>query len=340
MATPRVFISSTCYDLNEVREILESYLDEIYFETILSNKGHVYYQPGLHTHDSCLKEISNCDLFILIIGGRYGGTYISDETKSIVNAEYDAAIQVSIPIVSFVKKDVWDNHLFFKKNHQKDTECIIEYPAIENQKTAIKIFEFIDRVRLAEKNNGIFTFSNSKEIVDTLKKQFAGMIYNHLIHERKINYTNILNEQLHEIKLISTKSNELIENLFVQLSQNNPTAQIKEIEETQMVLNFFFHIHQHFNIKHINDWLPLKRDNSPFPTDWSQYIVRSNDFQIISSKNPNTVFKILVHINSLLTFNLDIDSKEYKILAKYFSYFNVMSPETFNNALQSVFNNN
>lgn len=73
MANPRVFVSSTCYDLGEVRDSLYSFIKSYNFDPVLSERGDVFYHPELHTHDSCIKEIENCQIFVLIIGGRFGG---------------------------------------------------------------------------------------------------------------------------------------------------------------------------------------------------------------------------------------------------------------------------
>ncbi len=91
MARPRVFVSSTCFDLYEVRDSLKAFIQSYGFEPILSERGDVYYNPDLHTHDSCLIEVLNCQLFILIIGGRFGGESKIDPEKSIVNMEFDTA---------------------------------------------------------------------------------------------------------------------------------------------------------------------------------------------------------------------------------------------------------
>jgi hypothetical protein len=338
MATPRVFISSTFYDLNEIRETIENYLNDLGFETVLSDKGHIYYQPGLHTHESCLKEVGNCNLFILIIGGRYGGAYVGDENRSIVNAEYDVAKSERIPIVTFIKKTVWDNHLFYLKNKGNDKDGIIEYPAIENQKTAIKIFEFIDRVRLAEKNNGVFPFGSSNELIDILKKQFAGMIFNHLYEERIENTENVISDQLNDLKNQTLKSNEMLEKLFVQLfTDSNSTEQLKEIEQIQAINNFFFYLHQFFNISKLNDWQPLlKKKESQFPIDWHSYILMSSDFQIMNSEKDNTNY--LVHINSLKSMPINDDDHNYKLQSKFYSSFASADLEKFNQTLTNLFN--
>ena len=74
----------------------------------------MFYHPDLHTHDSCINEIGNCHLFVLLIGGRFGGTYVTDPAKSIVNAEFTAARERNVPVFTFVRRDVLDDHRLYQ----------------------------------------------------------------------------------------------------------------------------------------------------------------------------------------------------------------------------------
>lgn len=146
MAVPRVFISSTCYDLKYIRENLKYFVTNMGYESILSEDGDVYYNPDEHTHDACLNEVGTCQLFVLIIGGRYGGKYLKSE-KSITNMEYEEAIKQKIPVFTLVERSVWNEHLVYQKN--KDNKNQIIYPSVDD----IKIFAFIDEVRKNISNN-------------------------------------------------------------------------------------------------------------------------------------------------------------------------------------------
>jgi hypothetical protein len=74
---------------------------------VLSEDGAVFYDPTLHTHDACLAEVPNCQMFVLIIGGRYGGKYKDDE-HSITNAEYREAVRLKIPVFALVDNSVYN----------------------------------------------------------------------------------------------------------------------------------------------------------------------------------------------------------------------------------------
>jgi hypothetical protein len=73
MAELRVFVSSTCYDLSLLRSQLRTFIKSMGYEPIMSDYEDVLYDPRIHTHTSCIDEVKNCDVLILIIGSRFGG---------------------------------------------------------------------------------------------------------------------------------------------------------------------------------------------------------------------------------------------------------------------------
>lgn len=226
MAIPRVFISSTCYDLKHIRENLKFFVKTIGYEPVLSDDGDVFYSPYSHTHESCLKEVETCQLFILIIGGRYGGSF-KDSDKSITNNEYKEAVKQNIPIFTLVEAGVYSDHNVYNKN-KKDKPDIykdISYPNIDD----IKIFDFIDEVRKNDKNNAIQAFRNFSDMEIYLKKQWAGMMYDFLIEKNKEAESKLTNKLLDNINLASRKTEELVKYLLKQSNQDNTNID-KEIE--------------------------------------------------------------------------------------------------------------
>lgn len=213
MATPRIFISSTCYDLKYIRENLKYFIKTLGYEPILSEDGDVYYNPSLHTHDACLSEVSSCQMMVLIIGGRYGGEFKESE-KSITNHEYQAAISQKIPIFALVESSVLNEHHVYGDNKKNPdvNENKISYPSTNDT----RIFSFIDEVRKHLVNNAIVPFKDFSDIESYLRKQWAGMMYEALTSDSEAKRVSVLFESLQE----TTQNVQFMARQLVNTSQN------------------------------------------------------------------------------------------------------------------------
>ncbi|NQZ33938.1 MAG: DUF4062 domain-containing protein [Oceanospirillaceae bacterium] len=229
MASPRVFISSTCYDLKHIRESIKYFVKNLGYEPVLSDDGDVFYNPIKHTHDSCIDEVSTCQLFVLIIGGRYGGAFKETES-SITNEEYKIAISNNIPVFTFVEAAALADHHLYQSNinNQSIDENSINYPAADN----IKIFKFINEVRLHSKNNAISPFNNYLDIETYLKKQWAGMLYDFLNKSRNEQQSKLTNSLLSDLSLVSKKTEELLKTVYGKLDEANASEVINNISDT------------------------------------------------------------------------------------------------------------
>ena len=78
---PVVFVSSTCYDLKQVREDIKDFFENNYgFETMLSEFNSFPIEPCEGTFENCLNNVDQyADIFVLIIGSRYG--YVTEKVK-------------------------------------------------------------------------------------------------------------------------------------------------------------------------------------------------------------------------------------------------------------------
>lgn len=227
MAELRVFVSSTCYDLSLLRSQLRLFIKNMGYEPIMSDYEDVLYDPRSHTHTSCIDEVKNCDVLILIIGSRFGGkataealsrvdfNILSTESSSVeslkdkdnlsvTQLEVLKAIEESIPVYTFIDKRVWNDHELYEKNKSSDIIDKILFPAIEKQETAKYIFEFINFVRLRTKGNNIFPFEKGQDLEEILRKQWSGY-FQRLLHEERFmaeshKKMDVLSEQFEDLK--------------------------------------------------------------------------------------------------------------------------------------------
>jgi hypothetical protein len=177
MANPRVFVSSTWYDLRYVRENLKYFIRTIGYDPVLAEEGNVFYDPSAHVHDACLTEIPNCQMLVLIIGGRHGSNF-KNEKGSITNFEFRQAKESKIPIFALVENAVLGDFYLYKENRGNDKidEKEIRYPNADNY----QIFEFIDEVQSASLNNALVPFRDFNDIESYLRQQWAGMLFGFL----------------------------------------------------------------------------------------------------------------------------------------------------------------
>jgi hypothetical protein len=281
MAIPRVFVSSTCYDLGEIRDGLVSFINSYSYEPILSERGDIFYHPDLHTHESCVKEMENCQLFILVIGGRFGGQYVADRKKSVVNAEYRAARECGIPVYCFVKSQVLEDHRLYEKNKEKKTIVKeINFPSIEQQEYAQDIFEFINEVKNSPVNNGVFEFDYGRDIQEILRKQWAGMMYDFLLKRKQRNELEVTTALLGNLTLASKKTEEILENIYIHLDKEKAEESISKIDTEIEAKRFFQELFKILNIDGFNKTSIEELLSFDTKVPWYEFVGKSKDFRI------------------------------------------------------------
>lgn len=180
MPKPRIFVSSTFYDLKYIRENIKFFIKNLGYDPVLSEEGNVFYDPNLHVQDACIAEVPSCQILVLIIGGRYGGLFKETE-KSVTNTEYIEAVKLKIPIFALVEQGVHEQ--FHVYNHNLENQHVnadkISYPSVDSH----KIFEFIREVQGQAVNNALVPFSDFEDIQNYLKQQWASMFYRFLTSE-------------------------------------------------------------------------------------------------------------------------------------------------------------
>ena len=86
MAKPRIFISSTFYDLKQIRTDLDNFIKGLGYDVVRNEQGGIPYGTNENLEDYCYSEIASVDILVAIIGGRFGSTS-KDEKYSISNEE-------------------------------------------------------------------------------------------------------------------------------------------------------------------------------------------------------------------------------------------------------------
>lgn len=168
MAKPRIFISSTFYDLRHVRGEIERFIRDIGYEPVLNERGHITYGSVEALEKYCYKEIEKISILVSVIGGRFGATARGTENYSISNMELKAAIEQGKQIYVFVENGVLSEYRTFLKNKDKD----IQYHHVDDP----RIYAFLEEIYGLPVNNQIQGFDNIPQVVSYLKEQWAGLL--------------------------------------------------------------------------------------------------------------------------------------------------------------------
>jgi hypothetical protein len=101
----KVYVSSTVADLKQERQAVMDWLVEAGHQPVPS------YRPDSETvRDSCLDDVDTCDLYVLILGHRYGAqpADCNPEGLSITQLEFRRAGQSGIPRIALLRTSIPD----------------------------------------------------------------------------------------------------------------------------------------------------------------------------------------------------------------------------------------
>ena len=175
MAGVNIFISSTCYDLSQVRQDLRDFISGLGHNPMMSEQNDFPIEPQLDNWENCINAVKKyADIFVLIIGNRYGA--VGETGKSITNTEYLTAVQKGIPIYTFSLKQMTTLLPMWERNPDADYSHAVDNP---------KIFEFLADVR-KKSGRWNFEFEIAQDIKDTLRKQLSILFQNSLKLRKRI----------------------------------------------------------------------------------------------------------------------------------------------------------
>ncbi|NWC00821.1 DUF4062 domain-containing protein [Pseudomonas gingeri] len=215
MAKPRIFVSSTYFDLKNIRADLERFIKSQGYDPILNERGHIPYGNKEKLEEYCYKEIQLTDILISVIGGRFGSQSKS-EPHSISNTELKVAIELGKQVYIFIDKSVHNEFRTYERNKENKE---ISYASVDDT----RIFSFIEEIQALPINNPIANFETTSDIMEYLKEQWAGLFQRLLAENSKQKEITALNE----IKSTAKTLNQLVS--FLVEERKNGDQAFKEI---------------------------------------------------------------------------------------------------------------
>ncbi len=167
---PTIFVSSTCYDLSQIRkDIREFIVNQMGYEALLSEFDSFPLDPNINTVENCLKVVQErADIFVLIVGGRYG--FVTDNGKSITNLEYLRAKTKGIPVYVFIETSIISMLSLWKDNPNGNFSSVVDSP---------KLFEFVEQLMNID-GVWVYSFKDAQGIINTLRQQIAYLLFDSL----------------------------------------------------------------------------------------------------------------------------------------------------------------
>ncbi len=164
---PTLMVSSTYYDLRELRQQLSAFVErDLAYRVLISESPNFPIDPDAEAIENCRRRVEeNADILILVIGSRYG--HVEKKSgRSVTNLEYLGARAKGIPIFAFIENralflyEAWSKAV----GEQRD--------ALEGTVDDSRLLGFVDQVRSAD-SVWMIPFDNAADIVSSLRAQLA-----------------------------------------------------------------------------------------------------------------------------------------------------------------------
>lgn len=231
---PRIFVSSTFYDLKYIREDLSNFIKAHDFDPIMFEDGDIGYTPWKELDSSCYETMKSADMVILIIGGNYGSRATNEDNGfenylSVTRKEFQTALNSRIPIYTFVDSKVLTEYETFDLN----LEALRSNPkSIKFKNTKdINVFYFIREIyQLGDLV--VTSFERSDDIKEFLSKQWSDMFKKYLQFLKDDIQIKTLDKTIDGMKDVVGEMKIMLEGVGKKVL-NEDTEEYKEIIEKQ-----------------------------------------------------------------------------------------------------------
>lgn len=274
MAKPKVFISSTFYDLKQVRSDLDTFIENMGYEPVRNEDGDIPFGKEDALEEYCYKEIKIVDILVSIIGGRFGSES-KRNSSSISQIELKTAIKEDKQVYIFIDKNVLSEYETYLLNKDAETK----YRYVDDR----RIYQFIEEVKNLSANNNIKGFETASDITKYLKEQFAGLFQRFLEEQTRIKEISIIKNLEKTAQTLNRLVNFLSEENKGQTDEINKILMINhplvETLRTKLEIPYNFYIEGFHDLKELLVARGFK-ENEPDPWD-------DNDFFSIWLKTVN-----------------------------------------------------
>jgi hypothetical protein len=159
---------------------MKGFIETLGYNPVLSDHNSFPINPDINAVENCLRVVrEQADIFVLIVGGRYG--FIPEGDKSVTNLEYLQAKAKGVLVYAFVEQSILSILPVWEANPESDFRSVVD---------STKLFEFVSSLRdLA--GVWVFPFQTAQEIIATLRQQLAYLFMDALHLRTKLKGTGL-----------------------------------------------------------------------------------------------------------------------------------------------------
>lgn len=246
MAKPRIFLSSTFYDLKQVRTDIDLFIETLGYEPVSNDEGDIPYGKDEALEEYCYKEIKSIDILVSIIGGRFGSES-KRNNSSISQIELRTALKENKQIYIFIDKNVLSEYETYLLNKETD----ISFRYVDDK----RIYQFIEEIKNLSANNNIKGFETASEITRYLKDQLAGLFQRFLEEQTRAKEVSLIRNLEKTAQTLNKLVNFLSEENKGQNDEINKILMINhplvEALGAQLEIKYSFYIEGYYDLKEL-----------------------------------------------------------------------------------------
>ena len=180
----QVFVSSTCYELRDLRAAVRAWLKQLGLAPLMSDEGGFPHVDGMPPYATCLRALEECPLVIVVIDRRYGasfqdwGPYPQFAGCSPTHAELRHALDLGKRVLVYVHDDVWNFYEVWRKNEQA-----FETTAPQGLDEAT--LRILHELKQRNPVPWMAHFADVAELLQSLNAEFVNQLYTHLREREK-----------------------------------------------------------------------------------------------------------------------------------------------------------
>ena len=178
-STLRVFVSSACFELRDLRASIRTWLTGLGLTPVMSDEGGFAHHAGMPPYATCLRELEDCPLVIGVIDRYYGkafddwGPYPQYKGCAPTHAELRHALDKRKTVLLYVQNDTWNFYEVWRKNRNA-------FDSSRPTGLDVGTLELFEELKQRNPAPWIEHFADVSEVISSLNKQFVNQIYRHL----------------------------------------------------------------------------------------------------------------------------------------------------------------